>query len=473
MAQDLFLYETLSEQLAARIRRGGFAPGERLPSVRALSKAFGVSINTTVQSLRKLELDGYIEVRERSGAYVRELLPANESTGVVSHFPLLPVEVSLSEDILRYMEPHTLEQTLHLGIALPDASLMPVDRLMRLWRDSSRRQSQVLWDYSHPNGLPRLTKQLSQRSIGYPSAIQEQDILVTNGCMEAMELALRAVSRPGDVVAVESPTYYGTLLALGVLNRRVLEISTHHRDGICLYTLEQAFRRGQVKACIVSCNAQNPLGFVMSPERKQRLVELAVRYQVPLIENDIWGDTAYAGDTLPAKAFDQQGMVIYCTSFSKTLMPGLRLGWVAGGRFHHRLRELKQISSITTAAAPQLVMARFLESGGYAQHLIQLRGQLQQQALDALALVRQSFPSGTWVQPPEGGCVLWLRLPERRDSRDLFQQALNDGIHIFPGSVFSVGPRHFDFLRVNVGSPLTPLVREKLLRLGELATALG
>ena len=198
MAQDLFLYETLCEQLAVRIRRGGFAPGERLPSVRALSKAFGVSINTTVQSLRKLELDGYIEVRERSGAYVRERLPANESTGVVSHFPLLPVEVSLSEDILRYMEPHTLEQTLHLGIALPDASLMPVDRLMRLWRDSSRRQPQVLWDYSHPNGLPRLTKQLSQRSIGYPSAIQEQDILVTNGCMEAMELALRAVSRPGD-----------------------------------------------------------------------------------------------------------------------------------------------------------------------------------------------------------------------------------------------------------------------------------
>ena len=173
MAQDLFLYETLCEQLAARIRRGGFAPGERLPSVRALSKAFGVSINTTVQSLRKLELDGYIEVRERSGAYVRERLPANESTGVVSHFPLLPVEVSLSEDILRYMEPHTSEQTLHLGIALPDASLMPVDRLMRLWRDSSRRQPQVLWDYSHPNGLPRLTKQLSQRSIGYPSAIQE------------------------------------------------------------------------------------------------------------------------------------------------------------------------------------------------------------------------------------------------------------------------------------------------------------
>ena len=333
MAQDLFLYETLCEQLAARIRRGGFAPGERLPSVRALSKAFGVSINTTVQSLRKLELDGYIEVRERSGAYVRERLPANESTGVVSHFPLLPVEVSLSEDILRYMEPHTLEQTLHLGIALPDASLMPVDRLMRLWRDSSRRQPQVLWDYSHPNGLPRLTKQLSQRSIGYPSAIQEQDILVTNGCMEAMELALRAVSRPGDVVAVESPTYYGTLLALGVLNRRVLEISTHHREGICLYTLEQAFRRGQVKACIVSCNGQNPLGYVMSAERKQRLVELVVRYQVPLIENDIWGDTAYAGDALPAKAFDQQGMVIYCTSFSKTLMPGLRLGWVAVGGF--------------------------------------------------------------------------------------------------------------------------------------------
>lgn len=472
MAQELFLYETLCEQLAARIRRGGFAPGERLPSVRVLSKTFGVSVNTTIQSLHKLEMDGYIEVRERSGAYVREQLPAIGLSANLSHFPVLPVEVSLSDEILHYMEPYALSQALHLGIALPDASLMPVEKVMRLWRDASRRHTRTLWDYSHPNGLPLLTRQLALRSMGHEVAIADNDILVTNGCMEAIELALRAVTRPGDVVAVESPTYYGSLLALEVLGRRALEVPTHYRDGICLYSLEQAFRRGQVKACIVSCNVQNPLGYVMSTERKRRLVQLSSQYQVPLIENDIWGDTAYGGDTPPAKAFDHSGMVIYCNSFSKSLMPGLRLGWVAGGRFHDRLRELKQISSITTAAGPQLVMARFLESGGYAQHLVQLRAALHRQVGEALELVRQAFPPGTWVHPPEGGCVLWVRLPEHRDSRKLFQQALDDGIHIFPGSVFSVGPRHVDFMRLNVGSALTPEVREKIQRLGGLAAEL-
>jgi DNA-binding transcriptional MocR family regulator len=468
MSQELFLYETLSERLAEHIRRGGFIPGERLPSVRALSKAFGVSINTTVQSLRKLEMDGYIEVRDRSGAYVRHALPRPAVNGNVSHFPVLPVEISLSEEILRFMEPHISEQALHLGIALPDPGLMPVERIMRLWRDASRRHARTMWDYSHPNGMPAMRRQLSIRSIGYDAGIGEDDILVTNGCMEAMELALRAVTKPGDVVAVESPTYYGTLLALDVLQRRAVEIPTHYRDGICLYTLEQVFRQGQVKACILSCNAQNPLGYVMTDERKQRLVEMASRYQVPVIENDIWGDTVYAGNAQPAKALDHTGMVIYCNSFSKSLMPGLRLGWVAAGRFHDRLRELKQISSITTAAAPQLVMSRFIESGAYAQHLVQLRAALEQQVTEALELVRESFPSGTWVHPPEGGCVLWVKLPEHRDSRKLFQQALNDGIHIFPGSVFSVGPRHSDFMRLNVGSGLTPEVREKLRRLGAL-----
>ncbi|MEH6490997.1 aminotransferase-like domain-containing protein [Halopseudomonas sp.] len=469
MAQDLFLYENISEQLSSHIRNGSYRPGERLPSVRALSKLFGVSINTVIQSLRKLELDGYVEIRERSGAFVCDALPTKLTGQTVAHFPLLPVDVSLSEDILRYMEPHTSAGTLHLGIALPAAELMPVARIMRLYRELTRRQPQVVWDYSHPNGVDRFARQLSHRSLIHEVPLAEHDILVTNGCMEAIELALRTVTRRGDVVAVETPTYYGSLLALEVLQRRALEIPTHYRDGLCLYSLEQAFKRGQVKACLVSCNAQNPLGFCLSAERKRKLVELATRYQVPLIENDIWGDTVYSGDSLPAKAFDAEGMVIYCSSFSKSLMPGLRLGWVAAGRFHGRLRELKQISSITTAAAPQLLVGRLMESGAYAQHLQQLRGRLQAQVRAMIEIVRQSFPPGTQVHEPQGGCVLWVRLPDKRDARKLFECALEGGIHVFPGSVFSAGANHYDFLRLNAGSPLTPEIEAKLRRLGELA----
>lgn len=472
MAQDLFLYENISEQLTSHIRSGSYRSGERLPSVRALSKLFGVSINTVIQSLRKLEMDGYVEIRERSGAFVCGSLPPDRTSPAVVHFPMLPVDVSLSEDILRYMEPHVSAGTLHLGIALPAAELMPVQRIMRLFREMTRRQPQAVWDYSHPNGMASFTRQLSHRSLHHEAPVAESDILVTNGCMEAIELALRTVTRRGDVVAVETPTYYGSLLALEVLQRRALEIPTHYRDGLCLYSLEQAFRRGQVKACLVSCNAQNPLGFSMSVERKRRLVELASRYQVPLIENDIWGDTVYSGESLPAKAFDRDGMVIYCSSFSKSLMPGLRLGWVAAGRFHGRLRELKQISSITTAAAPQMVVGRLMESGAYAQHLQQLRSRLQAQVRAMIEIVRQSFPSGTQVHEPQGGCVLWVRLPDKGDARALFERALECGIHVFPGSVFSAGSNHHDFLRLNAGNPVSPEIEAKLRSLGRLASSM-
>ena len=165
-------------------------------------------------------------------------------------------------------------------------------------------------------------------------------------------------------------------------------------------------------------------------------------------------------------------MVIYCNSFSKSLTPGMRLGWVAPGRFHHRLRELKQISSITTASAPQLLMGRLMESGFYAQHVQQLRQQLEAQTKETAAAVLDAFPPGTRIDIPTGGCVLWVGLPNRIDSRTLFDRALAGGIHIFPGTVFSAGPRHFNYLRLNAGTPTNPKLRQAISRLGELARSI-
>lgn len=471
MAHERFLYESISQQLRNQIRSGSYRAGERLPSVRRLSQVFGVSINTVVQCFRQLEIDGIIDIRPRSGVFVASASAARHQPTTVTHFPSLPVEVSLSEDILHYMEPHMEEHLVHLGIALPAREIMPIERILRSLREVTRKHALQAWDYMHPNGHDAFTHQLARRSLNYPVPITQEDLIITNGCMEAIELALRTVTRRGDTVAVETPTYYGALVALEVMQRKALEIPTHYRDGMCLYTLEQAFKHGRVSACLVSCNAQNPLGFTMSVERKRKLVELATRYSVPLIENDIWGDTVYAGNVLPAKAYDEAGMVIYCNSFSKSLMPGMRLGWVAPGRFHHRLRELKQISSITTASAPQLLMARLMESGFYAQHVQQLRRQLAVQTRETAAAVLEAFPAGTRIDTPTGGCVLWVGLPNRIDSRVLFDRALTNGIHIFPGNVFSAGPRHFNYLRLNAGTPINARLHQAINQLGEMARA--
>ena len=470
MTQNRFLYETVTEQLLGQIRRGSFEVGERLPSVRRMSDLFGVSVNTIRQSYRQLEAEGSLESRPKSGVFIRSCGPGASAPAERERFPLLPVDVSLSEDVLRYMEFHAHQDLVRFGIALPGREIQPVSRVLQMLRDVARHQPMDCWDYIHPDGSETLTQQLARRSLAYDVPFAADDIIVSGGCMEALALALRTVTRPGDVVAVEAPTYYGALLLLEELERRVVEIPANARDGISLTELERVYQEGEVAACLVSTNAQNPLGFTMSTEGKKALVELSVRHGVPLIENDIWGDTVFdPHQSRPAKAFDRHGMVIYCNSFSKSLIPGFRLGWTVPGRFHRRVRELKQISTITTASATQLTMGRLLETGFYAQHVVELRERLQGQVREMVALVKASFPDGTLVTEPSGGCVLWIRLPPGVQATRVFDRAIKAGIHVFPGNVFSLDDKHSDHLRINAGNPVTPRIASAVRHLGALA----
>lgn len=469
---ELFLYERISRHVLGQIRGGAYAVGERLPSVRQLSELFGVSVNTVIQSYRQLEAEGYLEARPQSGFFVlndADAIPEPDT----ARFPLLPVEVSLSEQVLRYMEFHARTDLVRFGIALPAPEVLPVKKVLQTLTDIVRRQPLDAWDYLHPNGNAVLLHHLARRSLAYDVALAPDDIIVTSGCMEALTLALRCVSRPGDAIAVESPTYYGTLLLLEAHERRAIEIPARAKEGICLEKLEQVMAEGRVAACMLSTNAQNPLGFTMSLGRKRALVALSEKYQIPIIENDIWGDTVYdAEEALPAKAFDRHGWVIYCNSFSKVLIPGFRIGWAAPGRFHRRFRELKQLSTITSASAPQLVLGRLMESGFYAQHIRELRAQLRIQAEETALEVSKSFPVGTRVSSPTGGCVLWIRLPQNIDSDRLFEAAVAIGIHTFPGLVFSAEGAHRNYLRLNAGSPVTPMVKTAIRNLGALVTSM-
>ncbi|WP_339802144.1 PLP-dependent aminotransferase family protein [uncultured Marinobacter sp.] len=470
MAEKSFLYESVSEQLRHHIYQGSYHAGEKLPSVRELSRLFRVSVNTILQCFRQLEADGLIYRHPRTGVYVSHRLPGGSSAGsvVTPLFSMLPVEVSLSEEILRYMEPHVTQPMVRLGIAMPDPVIMPIERIMQTYRDITRSQAENVWQYIHPRGEERFIQQLTRRSLNYPVPMAEGDMLVTNGCMEAIELALRAVTRPGDTIAIETPTYYGSLLALEVMGRRALPIPTDATTGIDLNGLERALRQGRIAACLVSANAQNPLGSLMPAEAREKLAWLAARYNVPVIENDIWGDTVFGEPPPPVKAYDRDGMVIYCNSFSKTLMPGMRLGWISPGRFLHRVLELKQVSSITTASLPQLVMARLMETGFYYQHLRHLRALLEQQVSEIADLAKQYFPAGTRITSPAGGCVLWLELPDTIDCSRLYLEALANGIHVFPGQVFSPGPQHSNCLRLNAGSPASQDMEAAIRRLGVL-----
>jgi DNA-binding transcriptional MocR family regulator len=287
--------------------------------------------------------------------------------------------------------------------------------------------------------------------------------------MEALNLCLRAVAKPGDVIAIESPAFYGTLQVIESLGMRALEIPTDPRNGIVLDALASALRRQKIRACLFVLNFSNPLGSCMPDTDKKALVELLARREIPLIEDDIYGDLYFA-ERRPrtAKAYDRQGLVLLCSSFSKTLAPGYRVGWTAPGRFKLQVESLKFTSSMATTTAPQMAIADFLQSGGYERYLRKIRRILMTQVQQMSNAVGRYFPAGTKVTRPQGGYVIWVELPHGVDSLELHRRALAQKISIAPGPIFSAKQKYKNFIRLSCGLPWSEKIDGAVRKLGEL-----
>ena len=294
--------------------------------------------------------------------------------------------------------------------------------------------------------------------------------MITSGCIEALNICLRAVTSRGDIVAVESPTYFGILSILESLGLRVLEIATDPREGVDLGALQTALRKYRVSACLFMTNFHNPLGSCMPEGKKKELVNLLAKKEIPLIEDDIYGDLPFGLRRPPAaKSFDRKGLVLWCSSFSKILSPGYRIGWTAPGRFQKQVERLKFVSSMGTGTLPQLVIAEFLEHSSYDRYLRKIRGAYQSQVQRVAQAVGKYFPEGTRVTRPEGGFVLWVELPRNVDSVDLYERAREKNISIAPGPIFSSKNKYRNFLRLNCGLMWSEKLDHALLTLGRLA----
>ncbi len=466
------LYERLATDLRDRIERGVFAASDRLPSIRETRQATGLSAATVLHAYRLLEDQGLIEARPQSGYYVlaplySDLLAISPETSMP---PLNPETVRMDELMGMVIRQAARADMVQFGAATPAAELLPTRRLKRMMTRLVR-ENDALWStYVTPEGSLELRGQVARRLARLSCPVTAEDLLITSGCQEAIHLALRAVCRPGDVVAVESPTYFGMLQALEAEGLRALEIPTHHRDGISLEALEQALQHQPVRAVVVIPNFQNPLGSCMPEDRKAALVDLLARYETPLIEDDINGELAFS-DRRPglAKAYDRQGLVLTCSSFSKDIGPSFRVGWVAPGRYYARVLQLKMTTNIGTALLPQLVIAEFLENGGYDNYLRGLRRAYQHKVGQMARSVLEYFPAGTRVTTPRGGFVLWVQLPANVDSLDLFKRALPAGVTLAPGYLFSATAKYCNFIRLNAAH--MDFAAERTIRqLGKLAS---
>jgi DNA-binding transcriptional MocR family regulator len=468
-------YLELASRLRQAIEAGRYPVGARMPSVRHTALAQGVSVSTVMRCYRHLETGGLVEARAKSGMYVADWKAArpvrmaalNAGAAPVEYDKLASLHYRMNE--LYALTAQTLQLPLHLASATP--AWYPCEALATLGQRVLRQNPALLGGYPTGTGLPALKDALVVWLGQVGVDLQPSELLITNGSSEALSVALRAVARPGESVIVESPVYFGLLQMIEHLGIKAIEVPCVPGEGMSLEALEYALEHQTgVRAVVAMPSFQNPLGCAMPEKNKRRLLRLAEQHDLALIEDDVFGDLSPAPERpQPVKAWDRQGRVIYCGSCSKSVAPGFRLGWVAGGKYHARIESLKLSSSLVTPLWEQSVLAAFLQSGALPGHLRKLRERLAVQVPQAVQAVAQHFPAGTQVVSSAGGWWLWLALSPSVDTLDLLRQSVAQGLAFTPGTMFTMGHKYRNCLRLNIARPWDEEMAQGLERLGTLA----
>ena len=469
--------QTLYGQVAAKIekliRSGALRPGDRIPSVRQACAQHGVSLTTAVQAYRSLENHGLIEARPKSGFFVRSQSWDQVQEPAISRVGPSATKVGVGGLQSQIFDSVRRPDVVPLGAAYPGVENLPVKKLGRIMATVARSAGERGVSYDMPPGSEELRRQVARRSLDWGSNLSPDEIITTCGGTEALALCLRAVTKTGDVVAVEAPTYFGVLHQIEELGLRVCEIPMHPRDGMNLDALEHTLKKQRIAACLATPNFNNPLGSLMPDEHKERLVTLLTGRNIPLIEDDINGEL-YHGTQRPrvAHSYDKTGMVLLCGSFSKTIAPGYRVGWVAPGQFYERVKSLKLASTLATASLPQYAIAEFVANGGYDHHLRTLRRHFAAQIQRMSAAVAAAFPAEIKLTRPGGGFVLWVELPATVPALRLHERALAANISIAPGPMFSATQRFPNFIRLNCGQPWSGRLEQAVETLGRMVKQL-
>lgn len=458
----LKLYEQLVDSIRGQIDQGLFAPGDRLPSIRALTKEQGVSVTTAQEAYRRLEFLGLVEARPKSGYFVRSK-PVSTELPRTGRPAKRPLEVSQWEGILQMLGADKSARVFSLGHAMPDLNADTLKPLLRLWSRQARRGGTAALEYDSLRGTEELRTQVARLANYSGCQMHADDLVITTGCQEALFCALKAVTEPGDVVAVDSPCFYGAMQAIQANGLKVLEIPTHAEEGISTDALELALEQWPVKAILVTPTCNNPLGYTLSDARKQALYRLAQRFDIAIIEDDIYGDLSFTWPR-PAtiKSFDSDGRVILCSSFSKTLAPGLRLGWVAPGRYRSKVVHSKFVATAASSTLPQLAVAEFIARGDYEKHLRRMRVQYQRNRDLMIAWLERHMPAGTRISQPQGGYLLWLEFPDEIDCVEINQRLEGSAFRIAPGVLFSASGKYRNCMRLNVGTGLNGQTEQAL-----------
>lgn len=461
------IYQKIARIIEQQIANETLQVGEKLPSIRMVQQIYQVSLNTVKQAFLELEKKSLICSRPKSGYYVAKSFKRNLAIPSIS-MPRAAQNEQRSEDLIGKVFNSLYDPpAAQFALGLPDKDFLPIAKLNKGIAKIIRSMHASGTAYEPAQGNLNLRRNISKWSFVWDGKLQEEDIVTTSGATNAIFHCMMAVTKPGDSIAVESPLYFGVLQIAQSLGLKVIELPTHPQTGIEIDALKKVLPK--IKACFLIPNFNNPLGSCMPDEHKKEVVRLLRDHNIPLIEDDLYGDIFFGNQRpLPCKAYDEAGMVLWCGSVSKTLAPGYRVGWIAPGKFKEKIVRQKLVQTLASPVLQEEVVADFMEHGRYDHHLRSLRHALHSNKLLFRNAITSYFPESTKVTKPDGGFVLWLELEKQIDTAALFDLAVKQGINFAPGRMFTLHDQFHNCMRVSFGLKWNAHIDFHLKKLGNI-----
>ena len=466
MSKDV-LYLKIANAVTEQIKSETLQFGDRLPSLRSAQKLYNVSLNTVKQAYMELESRSLVESRPKYGYYVSQTSQRKLALPSVAKMKVSEGENTPEDLIGKVFGTIAGTDVTQFALGIPGKSLLPVAQMKKCMINVIKAKHDSGTNYEPVQGSEKLRREIAKWSIVMEGKITEDDLVITSGAMNGVYNCLMAVTKPGDCVAVESPVYFGILQAIQLLGLKAVEIPTHPITGIDLDALKKVLPK--LSACCFVVNYNNPLGFQMPDENKKELVKMLTEHNVPLVEDDVYGNIYFgAGRPKPCKFYDEAGIVMWVGSVSKTLAPGYRVGWVAPGKFKEKIIRQKLVQTVSSPSLFSDVIADFLEHGRYDHHLRMFRKKLYANYLQIQKSVTEYFPDNTKISEPKGGFMLWLELDKRICTEDLYDEAVSQKVNFVPGRMFSQYNQYQNCMRLNYALEWTDRVESDLEKLGKM-----
>lgn len=465
-----FRYRQVMDVIISMMDNGLLHPGDKVPSLRKMSDEQNVSLSTVMQAYMELESEGRLEARPQSGFYVSGGSSVSREPVETTRPSQQPVKVKKSNLIQTILFAITDPDIIPLGCAMPSTELLPYRDLNAIMRRLLNTDSSSRVEYGDVQGNKFFRQQLAYYMNMNGNSVAPDQLIITNGASEAITMALRAVTRPGDLVMMESPSYFGFMHLLETAKVYAMELPTSPEHGILIDDFANAVDRYDVKAVLVQPNYGNPMGQLYPEDARKEMVRICNRKDIPIIEDDINGDFCFSGKR-PGnmKKYDENGNVIHVSSFSKSLAPGYRVGWVEPGKYFDEILRQKIAGSMATNDVPQLTLAHYLASGKFNRHMRGMNQAFKAQVETYTYQILKHFPEGTRVTRPQGGFVVWVELPEKVDTLDMYPKALDEKISFSPGGIFTSQQKYGNFMRINCGFPWDKRMEKSIIRLGRMA----